>query len=185
MNSLKIHLNTIKFNRNLIGPNDKIRVSVTTIPEDHKAAVVIDAKQMDDIHSSFAVDITDKTKKIIFVIRKKSFFQNDPIIASTIIHSSDLPVPNDSRNTGIKSICLFEPLQNKDSSSLANMHYSKDHRRIFGHMDILFTVESSFTGQKSLFNLAPSLSKRTKRDSTLNNIENENLNDVMFIDSGI
>ncbi|KAK8845746.1 hypothetical protein M9Y10_020664 [Tritrichomonas musculus] len=184
MHSLKIHLKSIKFNRNLISPNDKIRVSVTTIPEDNKAAVVIDAKQMDDIHSSFAVDITDKTKKIVLVIRKKSFFQNDPIIASTIIRSSDLPAPSNSRNTEIKSMCLFEPLQNKDSSSLVNMHYSKD-RRIFGHMEILFRVESSFTAQKSSFNLAPSSSKITKRDSSLNNIENENQNDIMFIDSGI
>ena len=40
---LDIHLESFYLNRNIIQANDKVRVSITTIPEENKEAFVVDA----------------------------------------------------------------------------------------------------------------------------------------------
>ena len=85
MYGLNIHLKSFKLNPKLASGNDKIRVSITTLPEKNKEAFVTEARQMNFVHHFFTINVTDQTQKIIFVFRKIEFF-DDPIIASTIVH---------------------------------------------------------------------------------------------------
>ena len=132
MYGLNIDLQSFKLNPNLIKENNKVRVSITTFPEENKQAVIIDAKKMNYIHHFFKENITNETKKIMFVFRKKSFINNDPIIASSMIDSKNLPLPCNKNNTEIKTIYLYEPLRNGNKN-----------RRILGEMQVQFTLTIS------------------------------------------
>ena len=81
MIGLNIHLKSFKLNPSIINENEKVRVSITTLPDQNKEAFVIEAKQMFCVHHFFTVNVSDKTEKIVFVFRKKGIF-DDPIIAS-------------------------------------------------------------------------------------------------------
>ena len=60
----------------------QIRVSITTLPGEQKQAFSFEAKNMKTTRPFFSVKINDKTEKILIVMRKKSFSQKDPIIAT-------------------------------------------------------------------------------------------------------
>lgn len=138
MLGLNIHLKSFKLNPGIINGNDKVRVSITTLPEQNKEAFVIEAKQMFCVHHFFTVNITEKTEKIIFVFRKKGFFE-DPIIASKTISSSELPKSNENKNTEMKTYEIYEPLQNEQ-----NRRKSNENRRVFGEMKIQFSLTTAF-----------------------------------------
>lgn len=133
MYGLSIQLLSFKLKPGLINQIDNIRVSITTVPDDTKQAFIINASKIHNIHHQFTVNISDKTKKIIFVFRKKNSLQEDPIIASTIIHSYEFPRPNEIRDTEIKKFNILEPLCNLKDMGCKN---PTEKRRIFGEMVI-------------------------------------------------
>lgn len=187
MHGLNIHIQSIEFFNGLFQKNDKVRVSITTIPEETKQAFIIDAKKMREIHHFFTVNITDKTRKIIFVFRKKSFIQNDPIVASTIIHSDLFPkIGSDKTNTEMKIINIYEPLHSlKD----ANKQDMKDQRKVYGQMYVQFSLTDEFPDQNYNTKYQTSNSKTTKsfnqnkyaKMDEYNNDENQNI--PKFIDN--
>lgn len=191
MYGLYIHVQSIHLNQDVIGSNDKIRVSITTVPEENKQAFVIEAKKMDNIHHFFTVNITDQTKKIIIVFRKKSFILNDPIIASTILHSDQFPNFQDkSKNTEIKLIDIYEPLQHSHQEKSI---YSNNQRRNLGRMEIQLSLEEAFpvnNNQNSQQRNPIRNSKRkgnSKISADANQNENiyQNQNDMLFVDNGV
>lgn len=184
MHGLNIHLQSLEFLNRIFQKNDKVRVSITTIPEDNKQAFIIDAKKMSNIHHFFTVNITPQTRKIVFVFRKKSFIQNDPIVASTIIHSDLFPKEGDYKtNTEMKIINIYEPLH-----GMREPHGpSKNERKVFGRMYIQFSLTNEFPDQN--YNTKYQTSKSTRShnqnkyaqmDSYLND---ENQNAIMFVDN--
>ena len=79
-------------------------------------------------------------KKIVFVFRRKSFLQNDPIISSMVINANDFPVPNNnSINTESKTINIYEPIQGD------RFNFPHQNRRIFGQMSIQFSLTDAFS----------------------------------------
>ncbi|KAK8854198.1 hypothetical protein M9Y10_016757 [Tritrichomonas musculus] len=137
---LNINLQSFFLNRSLYKSGDKIRVSITTVPEEIKEAFVVDSDKTSNIHYFFTTNITSQTKKIIFVFRRKSFIYNDPIIASTIVHVNDLPrSATDTNNTEMKQINIYEPVQKTGHSA-----YAIQNRKIFGQMEIQFMPENAF-----------------------------------------
>lgn len=137
MHGLNIHLLSFKLYSNSIHPNDKIRVSITTIPEENKQSFVIDMKKINEIHHFFNVNISEKTKKIIVVFRKKSIIQSDPIIASTIIHSNEFPKScYDSNNTELKQISIYEPIKNRAEL--------RENRQALGQMQVQLSLQDAF-----------------------------------------
>lgn len=141
MYGLNIHLFSFNLYINDIRPNDKIRVSITSLPEEKKQAFIIDAKEVNDIHHFFNINITDKTQKIIFVFRKKSFLHSDPIIASTIVGADKLPkMRNSSANTEIKQINIFEPVARSNN----NNYNLNESRKVIGQMQIQMSLENAF-----------------------------------------
>lgn len=116
---LNIHLVSFDLPKRVIRDNEEIRVSITTMPEERKQHFHMHAKKMHKSNHVFSINITNQTKKVIMVFRRKSFLYNDPIIASTIIHASDFPkLPPGMTsftcgviNTDVKTLQIFYPLQ--------------------------------------------------------------------------
>lgn len=136
MYSLNINLQSFSIQPDLLGPSDDIRVSITVVPDDNKQAFVINVKKISNANHVFTVNITEATKKIIFVFRRKWFSHDDPIIASAIIHSDEFPKQGDAKNTEIKRFKLLEPLSRAKKYGYPN-NFSK--RMVFGEMRIQMT----------------------------------------------
>ena len=120
--------------------NDKIRVSITTVPDERKEAFVIEANKSNNIHHFFTVNVSNQTQRIIFVFRKVTFFGSNHIMASTVIPMSDLPQSeNDKNNTEMKTLKIYEPYQHMN-----NNVYAIKNRRVFGEMEIQFTPTEKF-----------------------------------------
>lgn len=140
MYGLSIHLQSFYLNRNLVQSNDKISVSITTVPEENKEAFIVDADKTKNIHHFFTVNISNQTKRIIFVFRKKSLFGSNHIVASTVLPINDLPQSeNDKKNTEMKNIKIYEPFQHMN-----NNVYAIQNRKIFGEMEIQFIPTKVF-----------------------------------------
>ena len=120
MMNLNICVLSFDFPNNLTQENDKIRVSVTSLPDRQKFAETFDAKQISFAHPCFTFKFNDKTNQILLVFRKLSIFQKDPIIASTVIKGDQFPKSiDDLTNNELKTIEVYEPVQkmaSKDNS---------------------------------------------------------------------
>lgn len=182
MYGLNIYLQSFQLKNNLFNKTDKIRVSITTMPDENKEHFVIEAKKINNIHHFFNVNISKNTTKIIFVFRKKNYLQNDPIIASTIVSINQLPKSaTDSSNTEMKNINIYEPLQNNKNFCFANQS-----RRVFGQMQIQFTPTDSFSVasfKDAYNNPKKNQSKSAKHSSFGNHNENCYQNDYILIDN--
>lgn len=161
-----LNLRVLSFNlpREIVKESDDIRVSITTIPEENKQAFVISARKMKDSNLTFGVNInipqeelpedfiTTGTEKIIVVFRKKSFFNSDPIIASTTIESKEFP-RNLSEAAQTKIIRIFEPAtknnrNNKTQySGLCEIPQTSNkiiNRRVIGTLQIQMSLTDPF-----------------------------------------
>ncbi|KAK8899098.1 hypothetical protein M9Y10_001399 [Tritrichomonas musculus] len=144
MFSLNIFMQTLELSPSIIEENDTIRVSVTTLPGEQKQAFTVEAKKMKASHPFFSVKINDQTEKLLVVIRKKSFSQKDPIIASTVIKGDQLPKKfNDNTNTELKTIKLLEPLQQNGKKTKGSS------RKQVGQIEIQFSLTQEFTFSKN------------------------------------
>lgn len=187
MYGLNIHLISFRLNSQIIGPRDKIRVSITTLPEENKDWFVISANEIHKTEHFFGPNITDKTEKIIFVFRKKSLFQSDPIIASTIVYAKDFPrSKTDEQNSEVKRINIYEPI----SKTPGNL-YENENRQIYGQMQIQMTLHDPFPDPTNKKNYNYNISKihngegYSKVNSFgINENEYNNQNNSIFVDSG-
>ena len=152
--SFGLNLQILSFDlpRYLVKDNDAVRVSITSIPEENKQAFTIPAHKMKDSHITFNVNvnlqpkdipndfISTETEKIIVVFRKKSFFSNGPIIASTIIDANDFP-KGFSDSTEMKTINIYEPMnKNEKSNNDYQNSDNKKNRQIIGRMQVQMTL---------------------------------------------
>ncbi|KAK8845867.1 hypothetical protein M9Y10_020793 [Tritrichomonas musculus] len=174
---LNIQMQSFELKEGVVQDNDTIRVSVTTLPGEQKQAYSFEAKNMQTTRPFFSVKINEKTEKILIVMRKKSFSQKDPIIASTVISNKQIPMKfNDIANTEMKTINLLEPLQNSGKKN--------GNRKIIGKFDIQFSLSQVLPSTSG--NTMKQASKKkngkgyAKMDSFFDN-ENDN-NNFFFID---
>lgn len=154
---LNLRVLSFQLSRSLVKDSDEIRVSITTIPEENKQAFTIPARKMKDCHLTFGVNVnipqenipddfvSAATEKIVVVFRKKSFFFNDPIIASTSIHFKDLP-KNLSEPAEIKSFNIYEPKchQNKTNEKHHQFSDNNKSRPTIGRMEVQMSLTDPF-----------------------------------------
>lgn len=133
MLKLNIKLNSIRLSNEIVHPNDTIRVSITTIPDKQKDAKLFEVKNIDTATPTFRIKMKDSIQKILIVFRKKSFFFNDPIIASTIIHRNEIGVFDDDVDCDYKKFDIYEPAGN-------NNNHSRN-RRVVGSMEASFSLK--------------------------------------------
>ena len=166
MLSLNIDVQCIELRSELISVNDKIRVSITTIPDNQKQAQIFEAKKLNFVRPSFKIRFNEATKKILIVIRKKNYFEGDPIIASTTIHTYNISNIFKERNSNDqKRVNLYESIKNTNNNpQFAQSNQTLD---IIGHIDINFSVNED----KSIFS------------NKKNNKENKKYNDLSKMNS--
>lgn len=145
MFGLNIYIDSFDFNDDLFDCDDEIKIRVTTIPAEIKQSIVINANDMKNIHNSFQINISEYIKEVIFVFCKENTHDNDPVIASTIIHVSQLPQNfNDKKNHELQTINIYEPT-----------HYIfSENNIIYGKMKVRFTLSNpyQFSNQKKVEN---------------------------------
>lgn len=136
MHGLTIYFHDIQLNNN--ANNNRIRVNVITIPDNKKQSFTAEPRNMSKGNYFLRFNITDETKKLLFIFEKKSIFQNDQIIASKVINSNKLPKsPIDSNNMEVKTFKIYEPFANQCDLSNQN-------RKIIGKMSIQFFLSEPF-----------------------------------------
>lgn len=134
---LNIKLENLVLSKDLYQPNDKIRITMSTLPDEQSYSFNIEATYMDDIDKQFTFEISEKTKKMILLIRRKSSIKKDPIIASTILHLNQVPKSIDDKNNNkIQNILIYEPFPKEFN----NQNSLLENRKILGNIDIQFTV---------------------------------------------
>lgn len=160
MYGLNVYLTSFELNKDLVKDNDKLLIAVTTYPEEMKAAIEIKASQMNNAHNSFNLNITSKTKEICFVFWKKSFFQYDDLIASTVIYANQFWGQNNNKAV---SFDLLEPMH----------HVKTQERKVVGKIKVEFNVTEPYF---------PPDSKR-KKLGHFGNVENPKEN--IWFDDGV
>lgn len=185
---LNINFLSFSFPNVNIKDKDEIIISITTIPEQNNQYYIIQKKEIHYLNHVLAVNITDNTKKIIVVFRKKSFFSKDPIIASTIIHSDDFPkIPHDinpqnleSSTTDIKIMNIYEPFQQKnkpkhekhselieDQCQYQKSVNDRNNRHIVGEMQVQMFLTVAVTDENLPYPLKEN--NKYRKDKKLNN----------------
>ncbi|KAK8838063.1 hypothetical protein M9Y10_036014 [Tritrichomonas musculus] len=136
MLNLHVQMRSFKFASCIINYDDIILVSITVFPGDRKKRFSFAAEKIDEFFQFFTIKISEKTQKILIVFRKESFTLNDPIIASTTILGSKIPkILNNSLNTEVKTILIYEPFHRKGNNNI-----SSDKRKVIGKLNIQFSL---------------------------------------------
>lgn len=141
-NNLQLNIYVLSFTlpEYVIKPNDDVRVSITTLPEQVKQNFTIPAREMLHPRHAFQAGITQNTQKIIFVFRKKSFLDGDPIIASTTLNAKDFPKiilrPNEIDECPVQTLNIYEPIHHGNDVIPFGLHIidHRTHRNILGQI---------------------------------------------------
>ena len=149
MLNLNIRMQSIELESSLISSNDKIRVSLTALPENIKEAQIFEAKKINHVQPSFKIQFKDNTKEILIVFRKKNYLEGDPIIASTVIYTSNISNIFKERNN-----------QDEKKVTLYQINHANGTANVVGHMYINFTVNEEIM--------------RSKKNNNNNKINKEN-----------
>lgn len=162
---LNIHLLSFTLPKNLIKDKDDVRVSITTMPDETKQHFSLHGKKMNCSNHVFSLNITNQTKHIILVFRKKTLLSDNPIIGSVTIHTKDFPKIPQSVNqlcsglvtTDIKNVNIYYPLQKQmKEMELQSDHYmSQDEmrkqmkRKVLGQMQIQLSFTAPYSSVKT------------------------------------
>ncbi|KAK8841917.1 hypothetical protein M9Y10_026869 [Tritrichomonas musculus] len=137
MMNLQIDMESLEFIDDLILPNDKVRVIITSLPDEKSSTFNINAKKIEEFHQSFTFEVSKLTKKLIIIFRRKSHLKKDNIIASTIIRSDQFPKDlNDKTNSKAKNIQIYEPFPKE----LNDYQSVLENRKVLGQMEVQFTL---------------------------------------------
>lgn len=142
---LNLHLSSFKIPSNIIGNNDNVRISITTLPDNSKQNFTIKGKKMDSVDHIFSFNITKETEKIVFVFRKKKMFSGNPMVASSTIKIRDFINSTEDGNSEIKMVNLYYPLQMQMQEEMKKNGCKKQFKRkIIGKMQIQLSFTSPF-----------------------------------------
>ncbi|KAK8875975.1 hypothetical protein M9Y10_006156 [Tritrichomonas musculus] len=163
---LNIHLLSFSLPKDIIKDKDDVRVSITTMPDEIKQHFHVQGKKMNHSNHIFSLNITNQTKHIILVFRKKSFLNENPIIASVTIHTKDFPkIPQTLDqlcsgiiNTDVKKINIYYPLQ-KQIQEMRELNPKIAHktdeelrkeikRKVLGYMEIQLSFTAPYVDYK-------------------------------------
>lgn len=145
-NGLNIHVVSFSLPKQIIKEKDQIRVSITTIPDGCKQKFLIKSKLMEYANHLFSLNISEKTKKIVMVFRKKTLMDKQ-MIASTVINLNDFKempkeqITNGMINTEVRTINLYYPIQKQQKEE----HQKKVERVIIGSMKVILSFRQPFS----------------------------------------
>lgn len=145
---LNIHLLSFTLPKSTIKQLDEVRVSITTMPDGVKQHYHLQGRKMGKTNHIFSLNITNQTKRIVMVFRKKVLFSDGPIIASKTIHLSEFqnvpetPINTGSINSEVKTLYLYYPLQKQMEEE--NTNNKNIERKKLGQMDIQLTFTAPY-----------------------------------------
>lgn len=175
-------MHSFEFFNGLVGSNDTIRVSITTLPDGQKQAMTFDTKKIYAAHPSFTVNFSEITEKIVIVFRRKSMLSNDHIIASTVINSDEFPqLFKDAESIEMRRINIYEPVQHmsKDNNKVVK---NLTDRKIVGKMEIQLSLCERFERQNNnLNNQFYSKNNNNKQFPKMNSLLNNNKDDSSLL----
>lgn len=184
----------------IIKDKDKVEISITTLPEKNHQYFSMNWKQLRFIGHTLAINITDLTKKIIVVFRKKNLLTKDQIIASNIIHANDFPDISqrvekqnlEKIKTEVKIMNLFEPIQQKHKSKRekhseffeSQCQYSeipndKKNREIIGEMQVQLSFTEKIVESEQEHSRKENNKKNSRKLNDDSNSQNKNFQDLM------
>lgn len=157
---LNIHLLSFTLPKNLIKNKEEVRVSITTMPDGRKQHFYLKGKKMYCSNHVFSINITNQTKNIIMVFRKKVFLSENPIIASKTIHLREYdcfpkqPIETGMISSEVRSVNIYYPLQKQKEEEVGNENFvCKENeksfkRKILGQMELQLTFTPPYEVDK-------------------------------------
>lgn len=148
---------------------------ITSFPEKNKRYYYFHGDQLVFFDQVFYLNITNDTNEILFVFRKKSFIDNDPIVASAIIHSTEFPkIPQninqlnlEKSETDIKVIDILEPKhQNMTNDSI---------RKKIGSINIKLSTVAPIPESNEKKNPGPTFPNKPVKIDLFNNNDEDQL----------
>ena len=171
-NGMIIHLLSFNLPKNIIDKEEEVRVSITTLPDEKKEHFTIEGKKMYNANHVFTLNVTNQTKTVVMVFRKKTFLQENPIIASAKLSLNNFKnVPKEQITNGvitsdIQTLNIYYPLQKQ-----MNEEHSKNiKRKVLGEMQ----VQLSFT--VPYIEIEKSKKKKLSNENKIS--KNNNHNDI-------
>lgn len=128
---LNIQLVSFSLPNIIVDGKEKIQISITTFPEKYRYHYNIKYKKLKCFDHSFPINITNQTKTILMVFKKKSNSPDEPIIACITIHSNQIPnIPQnindtkDNLSSRFKILNVYEPIK-KNKTEKEDTHKYK------------------------------------------------------------
>lgn len=169
---LNIHILSFYLKNAFLKENDDVRVSFTTFPEKIKQHFCVKARKMNLTNHVFSLNITNETKGILIVFRRKNLFLNDPIIGCFTIKTMDLPtIPQDidamssfSVSSDVKKLKIYEPVIRKEGEKPP---ISKP--QVVGQINIQYTITKPYVFKEKYH-------KNNNKSSKNNNMKDKSCN---------
>lgn len=167
---LNIHLLSFELPKKVIKNLDEVRVSITTMPDGVKQHYTLKGKKMENTNHVFSLNISNETRRIVMVFRKRVLFNDGPIIASKTIHLQEFkelpksPITSGSINSEVKTLNLCYPIQKQmveEQTDKRNIN-----RKVLGQMEIQLTFTTPYVKYKK--------DKRSRKDN--NKLEKKSAN---------
>lgn len=135
MNRFNLYLTSITFDEEIIDDEEKLLVSVSTIPEEMKDSILINnISQMKDMKYSLPVTITPETKQAEFIFTKICPMENNPIIGSSVIYSNQFPTFKDNDKIQIFTFNIYE--------------HGNTEKKIVGKINVKFILSTPYEPQQ-------------------------------------
>lgn len=176
MLSLNIQFHSFELPKSIIDSGDKIRVSITTLPDRQKQAFTFEASRMNVAHPSFTINFSEITDEIVIVFRKINLFSDDRIFASTFIKSDDFPqLFKNINNIGMKVMNIYEPIQHN-----GNKNKAPENRKVLGKMLAQFYLTENFNRQNEIIGNKLNKINCQQKDSRIESFLKNDSQDMLF-----
>lgn len=137
--ALHIIVQYVRLKGGIVKPKDEIRVGLTSMPNHGKDHITISATNLGQINHEFVINCSVHTQEILFIVRRKSYINGDPILGGTkmklssfphdkpletVLNLEELLTVNNGSNIrkisgtmGIKAFFVDDPINNPSSST--------------------------------------------------------------------
>lgn len=167
MLNLNINIESIELSNELLSSNDKVRISITTLPDNQKHAEIFDSKKLNFIRPSFKIEYKNTIKKLLIVFRKKNYFDGDPIIATAVIYTENLTnIFKEQKNFDTKKVILYESSKNQV-------------RNVVGQIEVNFFITEDLKNSK----MNKKNDKKKYRENMKNNSSTKKENEYFLLDN--
>ncbi|KAK8891079.1 hypothetical protein M9Y10_028284 [Tritrichomonas musculus] len=89
--ALHIIVQYVRLKGGIVKPKDELRIGLTSMPNHGKDRITISASNLGQINHEFVLNCSVHTQEILFIVRRKSYINGDPILGGTKMKLSSFP----------------------------------------------------------------------------------------------